>query len=156
MENQPCAEESAEAMAARYKALLDVLEAIALHGDLQALFHDLAVRLPSVLNFDSIGLVLHNPANDTVRLHLLETRGENTQTDREISFVDLPVDQALGGIAWREQQSLVVFDTDKDTRAPQGGAVLSRNNIKSCSVVPLTTPYRRLGAIIFGSQRYND
>jgi formate hydrogenlyase transcriptional activator len=155
MENQPCAEESAEATAARYKALLEVSEAIALHGDLHALFHDLAVRLPSVLNFDSIGLVLHNPATDTVRLHLLETRGDS-KWEREIPVVDLPVDQALSGLAWREQQSIVVFDTDKDTRAPQGAAVLSRNNIKSCSVVPLTTPYRRLGAMIFGSQRYND
>jgi formate hydrogenlyase transcriptional activator len=155
MENEPCPEQTPEATAARYQALLEVAESIALHGDLQALFHDLAVHLPHVVSFDSIGLVLHHPETDTMRLHIMETRGDS-KSAHEIPFVDLPVDQALGGIAWREQQSLVVFDTEKDTRAPQGAAVLSRHNIKSCSVVPLTTPYRRLGAMIFGSQRYND
>jgi len=155
METQPCGEQTPEATAARYQALLEVAESIALQGDLQSLFHDLALRLPRVVSFDSIGLVLHNPATNTMRLHILETLGDS-KPQHEIPFVDLPVDQALGGIAWREQESLVVFDTDKDIRAPQGAAVLSSHNIKSCSVVPLTTPYRRLGAIIFGSQRYND
>src|ERR1051326_6709899 len=123
MEKQPCAEESAEAMAARYQALLEVSEAIALHGDLHALFHDLAVRLPRVVNFDSIGLVLHNPATDTVRLHLMETRGDS-KWDREIPVVDLPVDQALSGIAWREQESLVV--DRKSTRLNSSHIPLSR------------------------------
>jgi formate hydrogenlyase transcriptional activator len=155
MEREPCGEQTPEATSARYKALLDVAQSIALHGDLHALFHDLAVRLPAVVNFDSVGLVLHNPETDTVRLHLLETL-TGSKSEHEISSIDLPVNEALGGIAWREQEPLVVFDTDKDTRAPRGAAILSRHNIKSCSVVPLTTPYRRLGAIIFGSQRMND
>ncbi len=153
-EKQPCGELSAETAAARYSALLEVAESIALHGDLQALFHDLALRLPRVVNFDSVGLVLHNPATDTMRLHVVETRG--AAAAQEIPFVDLPVEQSLSGLAWREQRSLVILDTDKETRAPQGAAVLSRYNIKSCSVVPLTTPYRRLGVIIFGSNSYND
>ena len=155
MEKQPCDEQTAESTAARYQALLEVAESIALHGDLQALFHDLALHLPHVVNFDSIGLVLHHPENDTMRLHVVETLGGSVPGG-EIPFVELPVDRSLGGLAWRTQQPLVVLDTDKETRAPEGAAVLSRYNIKSCSVVPLTTPYRRLGAIIFGSQRYND
>ena len=155
MERQPCPEQTPESTTARYQALLDVAESIALHGDLQALFHDLARHLPRVVNFDAIGLVLHHPETETMRLHIMETRGDSGLVG-EIPFVDLPVDQSLGGLAWREQQSLVVLDTDKETRAPQGAAVLSRHSIKSCSVVPLTTPYRRLGAMIFGSQHTND
>jgi formate hydrogenlyase transcriptional activator len=155
MEKEPCAEQTAESTTARYQALLDVAESIALHGDLQALFHDLARHLPRVVNFDAIGLVLHHSETDTMRLHIMETRGDYAPAG-DIPFVDFPVDQSLGGLAWREQQSLVVLDTDGETRAPQGAAVLSRHNIKSCSVVPLTTPYRRLGAMIFGSQRTND
>jgi formate hydrogenlyase transcriptional activator len=155
MEREPCGEQTPEATSARYKALLEVAESIALQGDLQSLFHDLAVRLPPVVSFDSIGLVLHHPESNTMRLHVLETSGDS-KPEHEIPFVDLPVEDSLGGIAWREQEPLVVFDTDKDIRAPRGAAILSRHNIKSCSVVPLTTPYRRLGAIIFGSERMND
>jgi formate hydrogenlyase transcriptional activator len=155
MEKQPCGEQPAEATTARYQALLEVAESIALQGDLEPLFHDLAVRLPPVVSFDSIGLVLHHPETSTMRLHILETPGDS-KAERGTPFVDLPVEESLGGLAWRDQEPLVVFDTDKDTRAPQGAAILSRYNIKSCSVVPLTTPYRRLGAIIFGSQRSND
>ena len=44
------------------EALLEVSEAIAQQRDLPALFHDLAGRLHSVVDFDFLSLVLHDPA----------------------------------------------------------------------------------------------
>ena len=38
----------------QYQMLLEVSESIALHRDLQALFHDLAQRLPCMVPFDYI------------------------------------------------------------------------------------------------------
>src|SRR5258708_7440627 len=56
------------------EALLEVSEAIARQRDLRALFHDLAERLHSIIDFDFLALVLHDPARNVMRLHILETR----------------------------------------------------------------------------------
>src|SRR6201997_4633334 len=55
------------------EALLEVSEAIAQQRDLPALFHDLAVRLHSVVEFDFLTLILHDPIKNVMRLHILET-----------------------------------------------------------------------------------
>src|SRR6516165_3095202 len=56
------------------EALLEVSEAIAQQRDLPALFHDLAERLHSVVDFDFLTLVLHDPVRNVMRLHILESR----------------------------------------------------------------------------------
>src|SRR5580693_3482811 len=70
------------------EALLEVSEAIAQQRDLPALFHDLAVRLHSVVDFDFLTLILHDPARNVMRLHILET---DQPTEKPLG-VDLPVD----------------------------------------------------------------
>ena len=55
-----------------YRVLLAVSEAIASHRDLSVLFHELAGRLHHVVHFDYLGLVLHEAASHTMRLHILE------------------------------------------------------------------------------------
>ena len=58
------------------EALLDVSEIIAQHRDLERLFHELAVRLHSVVDSDFLTLVLYDPVKNVMRLHVLETRTE--------------------------------------------------------------------------------
>ena len=55
------------------EALLEVSEAIVQQRDLPSLFHDLAERLRSVVDFDFLTLILHEPARNVMRLHILET-----------------------------------------------------------------------------------
>src|SRR6476646_5596119 len=59
------------------EALLDVSKIIAQHRDLKTLFHELAARLHSIVESDFLTLVLHDPAKNTMRLHVLETRLES-------------------------------------------------------------------------------
>jgi hypothetical protein len=83
------------------KALLQVAEAISLHRDLPALFRDLAQRLPAVAPFDFIGLVLHDPAKQVMKVHVLETveaLGGNEPTGRHGNS-DGGVRQRLGLVA---------------------------------------------------------
>src|SRR6201997_5745578 len=61
------------------EALLEVSEAIAQQRDLPALFHDLAARLHSVIDFDFLSLVLHDAAKNVMRLHILETHLPNAK-----------------------------------------------------------------------------
>src|SRR5438034_8471470 len=75
----------------QYRALLDVAEAIAVHRDLGELFHDLADRLPRIVPFDFINLVLHDPARDVMRLHLLVSPQPNTlRPGMEVSMAESP------------------------------------------------------------------
>ena len=57
----------------RLRLLLEVSEAIVSHRDLSALFRDLAQRLPTVAPFDFIGLILHDPTKNLMKVHVLET-----------------------------------------------------------------------------------
>ena len=47
-------------------------------ADLNELFHDLAQRLPRIVPFDYINLVLHDPARNVMRLHLLAAPVDST------------------------------------------------------------------------------
>ena len=55
----------------RFRLLLEVSESIASHRDLHDLIRDLAERLPPVVPFDYINILLHDPSRDVMRLHVL-------------------------------------------------------------------------------------
>jgi formate hydrogenlyase transcriptional activator len=137
------------------EALLEVNEAIAHQRDLPALFHDLAARLHSVIEFDYLALVLHDPARNVMRLHILETQipGEKP-VGSETSIEDNP-----SGWVWKTQQPFVVSDVLEETRFPEFLKKLREHNVRSLANLPLTTAQRRLGAMGFGRlvpQRITD
>ena len=84
-----------------YRALLAVSEAIVLHHDLPALFHELAGRLHQVVQFDGLALVLHEAASNTMRLHIIET------SEPIPSPTSFPVESDPGGSVWQDQQLLI-------------------------------------------------
>src|SRR5467141_2005764 len=137
------------------EALLEVSEAIAQQRDLRALFHDLAERLHSVIEFDFLTLVLHDPARHVMRLHVLETRipGEKTAGG------EFPVEGNPSGWVWQTQQPFVVSDTDEETRFPDFLKRFREHNVRSLAILPLTTAQHRLGSMGFGRvvpQRITD
>src|SRR6266446_3675803 len=64
----------AELSRRQLEALLEVSEAIAQQRDLPALFHDLAARLHSVVDFDFLTLILHDAARNVVPLTTAQRR----------------------------------------------------------------------------------
>ncbi len=138
----------AETRAPEYQALLEVSESIALHRDLNALFHDLAARLHPIIEFDFLSLVLHDDARDVMRLHILET---DLATDLQAGK-ETPVDRSLGGEVWRTQQPLVINDVESETRFPESMQMLRQRNVRSVCTLPLTTAQRRLGGMGVGSR----
>jgi formate hydrogenlyase transcriptional activator len=131
----------------RLRLLLEVSESIASHRDLGELFHDLAQRLPQIVPFDYINVVLHEPTRDVMRLWLLVSSQPSTIS----SGLELPVDESPGGLVWKTQQPLTVNDLMEERRFPKLMAMLRENGVQSFCVVPLTTAQRRLGAMGFGS-----
>jgi formate hydrogenlyase transcriptional activator len=137
------------------EALLEVSEAIAQQRDLPALFHDLAGRLHSVVDFDFLSLVLHDPSKNVMRLHVLETRvpGE------KVAGTESSVEGNPAGWVWQTQQSFVVSDTEEETRFPDFLTRYRAHNVRSIAILPLTTAQHRLGAMGFGRlvpQRITD
>jgi formate hydrogenlyase transcriptional activator len=137
------------------ETLLEVSEAIAQQRDLPALFHDLAGRLHSVVDFDFLTLILHDPVRNVMRLHVLET---HLPTDKPTG-TETPVEGNPSGWVWQSQETFVVSDTEEETRYPEYMGRLREHGVRSAALVPLTTAQRRVGAMGFGRlvpQRITD
>jgi formate hydrogenlyase transcriptional activator len=133
----------------QYQALLEVSEAIAAQRDLAALFRDLVDRLPRVVNFDSLWLVLHDPARNCMRLHILE--GPAREGGQRGGWpIERPMEESPSALAWSTQEPLAVVDLERDPRYLDAFRLLLDNGIRSCCILPLTTAHRRLGAVGFG------
>ncbi len=135
------------------QALLEVSESIAEHRDLTVLFHQLAERLPRIIGFDSLWLVLHDPAANCMRLHLLEG-GPAAPEEIEFPLVR-PMEEAPSALVWSTQEPLVVPDLASDGRYPKAFQLLLDNQIRCCAILPLTTAHRRMGAVGFGYRQTN-
>jgi formate hydrogenlyase transcriptional activator len=130
------------------EALLEVSEAIAQQRDLPALFHELAARLHSVIDFDFLTLVLHDPARNVMRLHILETRIPTAKPKPD--ELEHPVEGHPSGWVWQTQQPLLIVDTETETRFTEFMKRLREHNVRSLAILPLTTAQRRLGSMGFG------
>ncbi|OLC41530.1 MAG: Fis family transcriptional regulator, partial [Nitrospirae bacterium 13_1_40CM_4_62_6] len=131
----------------RLRLLLEVSESIASHRDLDELLHDLSQRLPPIVPFDYINVILHDSAREVMRLHILAAPASSTIRPG----LELPVDESPGGLVWKTQQPLMVADVALETRFPKLIPMLRENGVQSFCAVPLTTALRRLGAMGFGS-----
>src|SRR5262245_22148663 len=131
----------------RLRLLLEVSESIASHRTIAALFRDLAQRLPRVVPFDVINLVLYDPARDVMRLHAL-VAPECNRTELGMEF---PMKETTTGLVWENQQPVMVEDVAAEKRFPRLMSVLRESGVRSYCTVPLTSALRRLGAMSFGS-----
>src|SRR5947209_10479137 len=133
------------------EALLQVSEAIAQQRDLPALFHELAERLHSVIDFDFLALVLHDAKRNVMRLHVLESRvpHENAGQEKKTGSESV-VEGEPSGWVWQTQQTFVVQDMEGESRFPEFMKRMREAGVRSMAVLPLTTAQRRLGAMAFG------
>ena len=128
-----------------HRALLAVSEAIVAHRDLRALFHELAGRLRHVVHFDFVSLVLHEPADNTMRLHVLET----SEPVPPGTVIVLAVEEDPSGLVWQTQQPLIVSSEDELRRWPRLLEQVKPYGVQSLCWLPLTTARRRLGTLVF-------
>src|SRR5215472_6441918 len=148
MTNIPAPAPVGESLISEYRALLGVSESVAVHRDLNALFHDLARLLPKVLNFDFLSLLLHEPARNVMRLHILETQLPiDVRTGTET-----PIEESLGGWVWKTQRPIIIADTQTETRFTEAMKIMRQYSVRSACALPLTTAQRRLGAMGIGSR----
>ena len=131
----------------RLRLLLEVSEAIAAHRDLKVLFNELGKRLPSVVPFEYIGLILHDPLRNVMRIHVIAT----DRTERIPDGLELTMEDSISAWVLKNQLPVVMPRVDEETRFPKIVGLFREMNVRSCCFLPLTTAVRRLGAIGFGS-----
>jgi formate hydrogenlyase transcriptional activator len=130
-----------------HQSLLEVSQAILLHRDLGGLFRDLSARLRAIVPFDFLNLVLYDAANNTMRLHILESA---TQIAPDVPEMEFPREDSPSGWVYQHQEPLVISNVHEETRWPRVMDLLQRNQIISSCWLPLTTAQHRLGALMFG------
>lgn len=131
----------------RYGALLQVVEAIASHADLQGLVQDLARRLPLLVPVNFLGLSLYDAQRGVMRLHVLRA---NVPADIIGGHESRPADTPEG-LVWETQQPLIIDDLKKEARWPRVIRLMQEDGVRSCCLVPLTSAERQLGTLEFSS-----
>ncbi|HZI51487.1 MAG TPA: sigma 54-interacting transcriptional regulator [Terriglobia bacterium] len=131
----------------QYRALLQVSESIAVNRHLPDLIRDLSVRLRDAVQFDYIGLLLHDPLRNVLRVQTMETP---IQLPIAAGF-EMRVDESPAGEVWQSQQPFISPDLEKDNRYRPLFKILRDLGVKSYCSLPLTSPVRRLGALSFCS-----
>jgi formate hydrogenlyase transcriptional activator len=126
---------------------LAVSEAIVSHRDLAELFHELAGRLQQVVRFDYLTLVMHEPATNTMRMYVLEP------PEPTAPAIVLPPEDDPAGFVWQTQEPLITSSVAELRRWPRLLERVQSYGVQSYCWLPLTTAWRRLGALVFTSKQ---
>jgi formate hydrogenlyase transcriptional activator len=141
--------QSPDASAEHFQALLEVSEAISIHRDLAPLFHDLALRLSGLVQFDLLALILHDAERGVMQLRICESANPIPA----VPSLELPLDESPSGIVFQTQKPMTIVSVANETRFPRLREALLEQRVESLCVVPLSTAQRRLGALGFANRR---
>jgi len=138
----------ADEEARKYLTLLELSKAIAAHRDLSGLFHDLACRLKSLVDFSHLGVLLYDPKRNLLRFHLIES----CEPAQWQPALEIPIEGSIAGWVWEKQEAVVIRDLETEERFPYAKGLLERP-VKSICSVPLTTAHQRLGVVNFWTDK---
>jgi formate hydrogenlyase transcriptional activator len=128
-----------------YEAVVALSRSLAGRTDLRSLLAGVADSLRRIVNFDHIGLILHDPNGDAMQGYILNEPGNPVMTD-----LRLPVDQDPSGWVRLNQQPLVI-SIPGEARWPEFVQRARALEISTLTLVPLTAGDNRLGAFGFSS-----
>ncbi len=129
-----------------YGELLEISRLITSHKTLDELFRNLSGRLHSLVEFSYLSVLLHDSAQDVMRVLEVVGGERAVTTGMEFSMSESPAAWVL-----QHQQSLVIDDMNRESRFPRPVSILRERALRSFCCLPLTTPRQKLGAFCFGS-----
>jgi formate hydrogenlyase transcriptional activator len=137
----------------RYEVLQQVSGVIASQADLNGVLENLARFLPSVVSFEFLGVSLHDPERQVSRLYAL---GGTLAGGAEIG-TEIPMSESSATtILMEEPKPIILNDIEKETRFPDIVERSRSYGVRSMCILPLLSPRRRLGVLIFGTTRQKD
>jgi formate hydrogenlyase transcriptional activator len=137
----------------RYEALLQVSAVLASQADLKEVLENLARFLPLVVSFEFLGVVLHDAERRVFRLYAF---GSTLANSAEIG-TEIPVaNSSAATMLLEEQKPIIVNDIEKETRFADILERARQHGARSICLLPLTSPRRRLGILVFGTTHQKD
>jgi len=137
----------------RYEVLQHVSGVIASQADLNGVLEKLAHFLPSVVSFEFLGISLHDPERQVSRLYAF---GGTLAGGAEIG-TEIPLAESTATpILMDEQKPIILNDIENDTRFPDIVERAWSYRVRSMCLLPLSSPRRRLGVLVFGTTRQKN
>jgi formate hydrogenlyase transcriptional activator len=136
----------------RYEALRQASDVIASQADLNGVLENLARFLPSVVSFEFLGVALHDAKRQVFRLHAF---GGSLSAKSEVG-TEIPASETSAMAILRDQQPVVINDTEKETGFADIVERARPYGVRSTCLLPLTSPRRRLGVLVFGTTYQKD
>jgi formate hydrogenlyase transcriptional activator len=129
-----------------YEAVLALSRSIAGRNDLESLLSGVEQSLRRVVDFEYLGLILHDPDGNRMQSYILSASGP-VDTRGVVHF---PVEEDPTGWVWMNQQTLVISSIETETRWPEFMKRAFAAGVRALTVVPLTAGESRLGCLGFG------
>jgi formate hydrogenlyase transcriptional activator len=126
-----------------YEAVVALSRSIAGRSDLESLLSGVGESLRRVVDFDYLGITLHDQKRNRMQSRFLGS--ETAALD-----LRLPVDQDPAGWVWLNQQPLVIRCLEDKASWPEFRNFARGAGISAVTIVPLTAGDNRLGAFGFG------
>ena len=132
----------------RYETLIRVSNAIGTYRDPQDLFRALVRELHRVVQFDSVGVSIHDQKSNTFHRHFVDAVTEAAiPPDPE-----LKMEESDAWWVYQNQEPLVTSLSAHDAEACKFREILKKYGIRSVCTLPLTTAHSKVGALTFASK----
>ena len=128
----------------RYRLLLEITDVVARAESLPDAFKQLAAPVLALTGGELLNLSLYDPRRDCMQTHYWKKNQESGE------FAASPVDDAASGWAWKHQKPIAIPDTEREQRFPGCMPVLLNHGVRSLTVLPMSTPSSRFGALGLG------
>jgi formate hydrogenlyase transcriptional activator len=133
---------------ARYETLIRVSNAIGTYRDPKDLFRALVRELHRVVQFDNVGVSIHDEKSNTFHRHFLDAVTEAAiPPDPE-----LKMEESDAWWVYQNQEPLVTSLSAHDAEACKFREILKKYGIRSVCTLPLTTAHSKVGALTFASK----
>jgi len=128
----------------RYRLLLEITDRLAQAKSLPEVLKELAPPVLNLTGGELLNLSLHDPHRDYMMTQYWTKDQESGEFDA------VPVNEAASGWAWRNQEAIEIPDIEREDRFPALVPALRTHGVRSYTVIPLSTPSRRFGALGVG------
>ncbi len=130
----------------RYRLLLEITDLVARASSVPDAFQELAPPVLALTGGELLNLSLYDPRRDCMLNHYWKGNQESGE------FEAGPVDEAATGWVWKHQEPIAIPDTARESRFPGCMPVLLNHGVRSYTVLPLSTPSNRFGALALGKK----
>src|ERR1700741_2097397 len=132
----------------QYETLIRVSNAIGTYRDPKDLFRALVRELHKVVQFDNVGVSIHDEKSNTFHRHFVDAVTESAiPPDPE-----LKMEESDAWWVYQNQEPMVTSLTAQDTEVCKFREILKKYGIRSVCTLPLTTAHSKVGALTFASK----